>query len=138
MAAPPLYELTERRVARLTLIIGAIASVGAIFLYSVRVGGGVLIGSVLGWINFYWLERAMDSVTRASTAQAGSPEARVSALAYVGLFARYALIVVVVYVTFSRLRIPVVSMLVGLCALGAAAIFATLWEVLGPERERNE
>ena len=45
------------------------------------------------------------------------------------------LIGVVVYVTFSIFKIPVVSMLVGLCALGAAAMLATLIEVLSPSSE---
>ncbi len=45
----------------------------------------------------------MDSVARASTAQAGSPEARVPISSYLGLIGRYALIAVVVYVIFSRL-----------------------------------
>lgn len=80
----------------------------------------------------------MDGVTRASTAQVGSPQARVPVGSYVGLFARYALIAGVVYVIFSRLRISVLSMLVGLCALGAAAILATVWEVLSPVNRRDD
>jgi small-conductance mechanosensitive channel len=131
------YELTERRIARFTLIVGGLASGGASFLFSIRVGAGVLIGALLAWINFRWLERAMNSVTRASTAQAGSPEARVPIMSFLGIFARYALIAAVVYVIFSRLRIPVLSMLVGLCALGVAAIFATVWEVLSPASRRD-
>jgi hypothetical protein len=132
------YALTERRIAHLTLILGGLASVAAAFVYSIRVGAGVLIGAILAWINFRWLERAMDSVTRASTAQEGSPEARVPVSSYLGLFARYALIAAVVYVIFSAFRIPVLSMLVGLCALGAAAIMATLFEVLSPAGRRSE
>jgi small-conductance mechanosensitive channel len=131
------YELTEQRIARLTLIVGVLASSGASFLFSIRVGAGVLIGALLAWINFRWLERAMTSVARASTAQAGSPEARVPVTSYLGMMARYALIAGVVYVIFSRLRIPVLSMLVGLCALGAATIFATVWEVLSPVSRRD-
>jgi len=132
------YELTERRIARLTLIVGALASAGASYLFSIRTGAGVLVGSVLAWINFRWLERAMDSVTRASTAQAGSPEARVPVTSYLGIIARYALIAAVVYVIFSRLQISVLSMLVGLCSLGVAAMFASLWEVLSPAVRRND
>jgi small-conductance mechanosensitive channel len=131
------YELTERRIARFTLIVGGLASVGAGFLFSIRIGAGVLIGALLAWINFRWLERAMDSVARASSAQAGSPEARVPVTSYLGMIGRYALIAGVVYVIFSRLRIPVLSMLVGLCALGVAAIFATVWEVLSPASRRD-
>ncbi len=127
--------LTERRIARYTLVIGCASSVVASFLFSVRVGAGLLIGALLAWVNFRWLERAMDAVTRASTAQANFPEARVPISGYFGLFARYALIAVVVYVTFSVFRIPVLSMVVGLCALGAAAMLATLIEVLSSSSE---
>jgi small-conductance mechanosensitive channel len=131
------YDLTERRIARFTLIVGGLGSLGAGFLFSIRDGVGVLIGAVLAWVNFRWLERAMTAVARASTAQAGSPEARVPITSYLGMFARYALIAAVVYVIFSRLRIPVLSMLVGLCALGVAAIVASVWEVLSPVSRRD-
>jgi small-conductance mechanosensitive channel len=132
------YELTERRIAWLTLVIGALAAVGAGFLFTIRIGAGVLIGAVLAWINFRWLGHALDAVTRASIAQAGSPQAHVPVLSYLGMIARYALIAGVVYVIFSRLQIPILSMLVGLCALGVAAMSATLWEVLSPAGRRNE
>ena len=125
-------ELTERRIAQYTLAIGCVGSVAASFLYSIRTGAGLLIGAVLAWANFRWLERVMGAVARASTAQADSPEARVPIGAYFGLFARYALIAAVVYVIFSLFKIPVLSMVVGLCALGAAAMLATLVEVLDP------
>jgi hypothetical protein len=138
MAGAPQYELTERRIARLTLAVGVAASAGAGYLYSWRIAAGVFIGALLAWMNFIFLERAMNAVTRASTAQAGSPQARVPIGSYFGLFARYALIAGVVYVIFSRLQIPVLSMLVGLCALGAAAILATVWEVLSPEGRRTD
>jgi len=137
-ADPRQYALTERRIAQLTLILGGVASLSAAFRYSIRAGAGVLIGTILAWINFRWLERAMDSVTRASTAQEGSPEARVPVSSYLGLFARYVLIAAVVYATFLIFRIPVLSVLVGLCALGAAAITATLIEVLSPASRRSE
>src|ERR1700693_4137489 len=131
------YELTERRIARFTLIMGGLAAVGAGVLFSARVAAGVLIGALLAWVNFRWLEHTMNSVTRASTPQTGSPEARVPITSYLGMIGRYALLAAVVYVIFSRLRIPVLSMLVGLCALGVAAIFATVWEVLSPVSRRD-
>jgi len=46
-----------------------------------------------------------------------------------GLIGRYFLIAVSVYAIFIFLRIPILSMLVGLCALGAATIGASLYEV---------
>jgi small-conductance mechanosensitive channel len=131
------YELTERRIARFTLIVGGMGCLGAGFLFSIRVAAGVLVGALLAWINFIWLERTMTAVTRAVTARAGSPEARVPVTGYLGIMTRYALIAGVVYVIFSRLRIPVLSMLVGLCALGVATILATVWEVVSPVSRRD-
>jgi hypothetical protein len=128
-------ELTERRIAQFTLAIGCAASFVTSILFSMRAGVGLLIGALLAWGNFRWLERAMDSITRASAAQANSPEARVPISSYFGLFVRYALIAAVVYVIFLKFRIPVLSMVVGLCALGAAAMLATLIEVFSPSSE---
>jgi small-conductance mechanosensitive channel len=126
-AAP--YALTERRIARLTLVLGGIASGGACFLFSIRVGAGVLIGALLAWVNFRWLKNALDTVTRAATAQAEPSEARVPVGSLFALIGRYFLIAVSVYVIFISFGIPILSMLVGLCVLGAATIGASLYEV---------
>ena len=123
------YALTERRIAHLTLMLGGIASVGAYFLFSIRVGAGVLIGAFLAWANFRWLKSALDIVTRAATAQAEPSKARVPIGSLFGLIGRYFLIAVSVYVIFVFFAIPILSMLVGLCALGVATIGASLCEV---------
>jgi small-conductance mechanosensitive channel len=123
------YALTERRIAHLTLVLGAIAAIGACFLFTVRVGAGVLIGALLAWVNFRWLKSALDTVLRAATSQPESSKARVPIGSLFGLIGRYLLIAVSVCVIFIFFRIPVLSMLVGLCALGAATIGASLYEV---------
>jgi hypothetical protein len=123
------YALTERRIARLTLALGAIAATGASLLFSIRIGAGVLIGALLAWVNFRWLKSALDTVTRAATAQAEPSKARVPIGSLLGLIGRYFLIAVSVCVIFIFFRIPILSMLVGLCALGAATIGASLYEV---------
>ncbi len=123
------YAVTERRIARLTLLLGGIACAGAYFLFSIRVGAGVLIGALLAWINFRWLKSALDTVTRAATVHAEPSKARVPVGSLFGLIGRYFLIAVSVYVIFVFFGIPILSMLVGLCALGAATIGASLYEV---------
>jgi len=45
---------------------------------------------------------------------------------------RYGLIALAVYVIFIYLRVPLVSMVVGLCALGAATIAASVYEIWHP------
>jgi len=123
------YALTERRIARLTLLLGAIAAAGACLLFSIRVGAGVLIGALLAWVNFRWLKSALDTVTRAATAQSEASKARVPLGSVFGLIGRYLLLAVSVYAIFIFLGIPILSMLVGLCALGAATMGASLYEV---------
>ena len=123
------YVLTERRIARLTLLLGVVTAAVACFLFSIRVGAGVLIGAVLAWINFRWLKNALDTVTRAATAQSEPSKARVPLGSVFGLIGRYLLLGVSVYVIFIFLGIPILSMLVGLCALGVATIGASLYEV---------
>ena len=135
MAAPdvPPYKLTERRIALLTPAIGVIASACAAYFASVRMGAGILVGAMVAWISFHWLESALDGLVRVSTAQAGSEEAGVPIGAILKIFARYALMAGAVYVTFFIFKVPVVSLLLGLCALGAATVVAVLYELWRPE-----
>jgi hypothetical protein len=120
---------TERRIAWLTLAFGAAASAGAAFAGSRLWAGGLLIGAVLAWLNFRWLRRGLDALVAASAAQAGAEKARVPLGAYFGAVFRYGLIALVVYVIFKFLQVPLASMVVGMCALAAAAIAASVYEL---------
>src|ERR1019366_7260638 len=128
-ADPGPYHLAEQRIAQLTLVLGALASAGACLLFSIRVGTGVLIGAFLAWLNFRWLKNGMDAVVRVSTAQADSAKPHLPVSSLIGLFGRYFLIAASVCAIFIFFRIPVLSMLVGLCALGAATMVASLYEI---------
>jgi hypothetical protein len=123
------YHLAEARIAQLTLVLGAVAAVGACVLFSIRVGAGVLIGAILGWVNFRWLKTGLDAILRVATAQADSPNPKLPVGSLIQLLGRYSLIALLVCVIFIFFKIPVVSMLVGMCALGAATIAASLYEV---------
>ena len=91
--------------------------------------GGLLIGAVLAWLNFRWLRRGLDALVSASAAQAGVEKPRVPLGAYFGAVFRYGLIGLSVYVIFKLLRVPLASMVVGMCALAAAAIAASVYEL---------
>jgi small-conductance mechanosensitive channel len=129
---PIQYQVTERRISKLTLILGALAAACACLLFSFRVGAGVWVGAMLAWLNFRWLEGALDALVQVSAGRGDSVEAQLPAGAFFRLFGRYALIAVVVYVTFSVFKVSVLSILVGLCALGLACVSASLYEVLAP------
>ncbi len=70
----------------------------------------------------------------ASAAQAGAEKPRVPLGAYFGALFRYGLIALVVYVIFKILKVPLASMVVGMCALAAAAIAASVYELWHPEK----
>src|SRR6266436_8209369 len=120
---------TERRIAWLTLAIGAASSAAAAFAGSRLWAGGLLIGAVLAWLNCGWLRRGLDALVTASAAQAGAEKPRVPLGAYFAAVFRYGLIALVVYVIFEILQVPLASMIVGMCALAAAAIAASVYEL---------
>ncbi len=124
--------LAERRISWLTLLIGSLAAL-LVALFRDRLwGAGLAIGAFLAWLNFRWLSKGLDALVVASTAQADEEKPVVPILTYFAMLFRYGLIALAVYVIFIYLRVPLVSMVVGLCALGAATIAASVYEILHP------
>jgi hypothetical protein len=129
---------TERRIAWLTLAIGAFAAIATGLSYRRIWAAGLLIGAILAWLNFRWLRRGMDALVDAANAQAGAATTHVPVGTYFRALFRYGLIAFVVYVIFKFLGIPLVSMVLGLLALGAAAIAASVYEVWHPVEIKSE
>jgi ATP synthase I chain len=124
---------TERRIAWLTLAFGFAASVvGAAGTRDWAWPCGLAIGAVLAWFNFRWLRKGLDALVVASTAQAGAEKPRVPTGTYFRAVFRYALLALCVYVIFESLRVPLASMIVGMCSLGAATIAASVYEIVHP------
>ena len=128
----PQGVVTERRIAGLTLLIGFAAGGVVAVLREPWWGAGLAIGAGLAWLNFRWLRQGLDALVAASATQAGAEQPRVPVGAYFRALFRYALIGFSVYVIFKVLRVPLVSMVVGLCALGAATIAVSVYEIWRP------
>lgn len=123
---------TERRIGWLTLVFGFVATAVVLVLRHKLWATGLAIGTALGWLNFRWLRRAVDALVIVSTAQAGREKAKVPVTAYVAALFRYGLLGLAVYVIFEFLHVPLGSMIFGFCALAAATIAASVWEILRP------
>jgi hypothetical protein len=132
VAESPPAAVTERRISWLTLLIGLVAGLLVALLRDRLWGAGLGIGAALAWLNFRWLRRGLDALVVASTAQTGKEKPVVPLLSYFGIVFRYGLIALAVYVIFNYLRVPLASMVVGLCALGAATVVASVYELLHP------
>jgi small-conductance mechanosensitive channel len=123
---------TERRIAWLTLALGFSTGAVVVLTGHTRWGAGLAIGTALAWLNFRWLRRGLDALVAVSEAQSGSERPRVPVGTYFRMLFRYGLIALTVYVIFKVLKVPLLGMVVGLCALGAATIAASVYEILRP------
>jgi small-conductance mechanosensitive channel len=126
------YRQSESRISWLTLILGAVAALPVAYFHGWRWGAGIFIGAILAWFNFRWLKQGLDTLTEAATAQTGQPQPRIPILTYFKALFRYGLIALAVYVIFIYLNVPVLSMVFGLCALGAATIVVSVHSILHP------
>jgi small-conductance mechanosensitive channel len=123
---------SEKRIANLTLVFGVIAAILVAYFHGWRWGLGILIGAILAWFNFRWLKQGLDALAASSAAQSSSKKVEVPIGVYFRATFRYLLIAFAVYVIFKILNVPVLSMIFGLCALGAATFAISVHEILHP------
>ena len=120
----------ESRVAGMTLALGGATAGAVALLDSIAAAAGVVLGTLLAWLNFRWLDQAGWALVRVAQAQPGAERPVIPRATWVKFFARYALIALVLYVTVTRSPVPAVSVVGGLLMLGAAAMAVSLYEVL--------
>lgn len=133
------------RIQLLTLGFGAGVAVVALALHRMDWAKGLLCGAALGWLNFRWLQSGIrglfdSAIARAKAVPEGSEAPVTNAnpvtsgmIRAFSLLFRYALVAAGVYVIFIYLHVPLVSIGLGLCALVAAIVAASVWEALQPE-----
>lgn len=92
-----------------------------------------MIGAGLAWLNFRWLKQGLDALAQAIAARGPQSGGRVPLGAYFKALFRYVLIALMVYVSFKYLKVPVLSMVLGLCALGAATLAVSVHEIFRPQ-----
>ena len=124
------YRQSESRISWLTLALGLLAALPVAVFYSPVWGLGIFIGSALAWLNFRWLKQGLDALTAAATAQQSNEKVSVPIATYFKALFRYALIALCIYVIFKYLHVPALSMVCGLCALGAATILVSVHSIL--------
>ena len=57
------YRQSESRISELTILLGAAAALVAGFFHGWRWGAGLMIGTLLAWLNFRWLKQGVDALT---------------------------------------------------------------------------
>jgi small-conductance mechanosensitive channel len=133
MAPLASYRRSEAWISYLTLILGALAALLVGLCHEARWGTGLMIGAVLAWLNFRWLKQGLDALTETVVAESRGGKGIVPLATYFKALFRYALIALIVYVIFKYLKVPALSMVLGLCALGAATLAVSLHEIFRPQ-----
>ena len=124
-----LHVQFSRRLQWLTLILGFCGAIAATVLRSAGTGSGIAVGTVLAWLNYRWLDQGLGALVVAATAQEGSERPRIPWIVYGKFAGRYGLIGLAVYVTVHFFAVPLLSVVIGLLALGAGAMVEGLYEV---------
>jgi len=133
------------RIQWLTIGFGLASGTLALALHRMDWAEGLVGGAMLGWLNFRWLQsgirgifetaisRANASLERGETPSSNANSTASGMIRAFSLLFRYALVALGVYVIFIYLHVPLVSIGLGLCALVAAIIAASVWEALKPQ-----
>lgn len=130
MSSEPFGSAALRRIEWLTLVLGGLGTAWAGSRWGWRGSAGLAIGAVISWVNFRWLKGSVQAFGRAAAAQAGSEHVRVPVAAYIKFFARFALLLGILYVILTRSWLPVIPVLAGLFAAAAAVVLALVYELL--------
>jgi len=133
--APLVGQRTVRRITFLIPAFGIAAGLGALVLRRLDWAEGLILGSVLAWLNFWWMKRAVQLFTSAGRNMTEKPKGQ--AATFLAAAFRYALIGFALYGIFIFLHVPLLSIVIGLCAFTAATITASVWEILQSVRTRS-
>jgi ATP synthase I chain len=137
MADEPFGTAALRRIEWLTLLLGGAGAAWAGWRWGWRGSAGLAIGAVVSWINFRWLKGSVQAFGRSATAQAGSQNVRVPVGAYIKFFARFALLLGILYVILTRSWLPMIPVLMGLFASAAAVVVALVYELVSSGVHQN-
>jgi|ERR1700683_4517237 len=113
-----------KRIEYLTLAVGVAGALYLTFTRNWRYGLGFAAGSVLSWLNYRWLRAGVLAATsvQATTSNEAPPPVR-RAPFVLKFAARFALLLLAVYVILTRSFLPASAVLAGLfCAVAAVLL----------------
>src|SRR5688572_9649824 len=115
-APPPSHQ----RILIMMAVLGVLGGIAGVIWSSPAFGLGMLIGTALALVNYYWLKNSLGRIFKA--AETGE-RPRMLAGKY---FLRYIILAGVVALIYATGPIPVVPVIVGLAAFGFAVVIEGL------------
>lgn len=112
-----IVPISHRRILVIMAVIGLGASIAGATLISVSFGAGVVIGSVLGFINYYWLKVSLKKIFDKAAETSERP--RLLGLKY---FARYIVLAACVAIIYATGIVSAVGVILGMGGFGFAVV----------------
>lgn len=112
----PLAPPTHGRILLIMAILGGLGSIAGAAFRSLEFGFGILIGTALAFVNYYWLQYSLRKVF--ANAEEGQ-KPRLSVLRYVSRYLALAAVIAFIYVTGV---LPVIPVILGMCAFAFAVV----------------
>lgn len=123
-----IMPLSHGRILKLMAVIGLVGGILGIALVSLSFGAGVLVGSLLAFVNYYWLKHSLKKIFAAAAESGERP--RLQALRYLG---RYIVIGGIVAVLYATDAVSATGLILGIGSFGIAVIFDGLIKIFsGP------
>lgn len=122
--------LSHGRILKIMGVIGFVGSVLGALLVSVPFGAGVLIGSLLAFVNYYWLKYSLKKVFDLAAETGERP--RLLGLKY---FGRYLLLGMLVAILYATDAVSIIGLILGMGSFGFAVVFEGIFNIIsGPVR----
>ena len=132
-AEQAIVPLSHRRILVIMAVIGLAGSVAGSALVSIGFGAGVFIGSILAFINYYWLKVSLKKIFDRVAETGERP--RLLALKY---FARYLVLASVVAILYATGAVSVVGVILGMGGFGFAVVIEGILRIFsGPVSEKE-
>lgn len=112
--------VSHERILLIMAVLGTMGGIAGFAFSSLGFGLGILVGTALAFVNYYWLKSSLRKIFAA--AESGE-RPRMLAGKY---FLRYVILAAVVAVIYATGLLPIVPVIVGLAAFGFAVVIEGL------------
>jgi hypothetical protein len=125
-AADSFFAGVLHRIRHISVVLGLVSSVAVWALYGTAIGVGYIIGCIVSYVNFLWLERAVNEVANRVT-QTGQPAPARGIV--VGFMLRYGFVAIACFAILISFKSSVYGLLGGLFLTVAAILCEAAYEV---------
>ncbi len=116
-AEQAIMPLSHRRILVIMAVIGLAGSLGGAIFASAGFGAGLFIGSLLAFVNYYWLKVSLKKIFDLAAETGERP--RLLALKY---FARYLVLGAIVAILYATGAVSIVGVILGMGSFGFAVV----------------